>query len=172
MRTVNHCLLCGKTTIDATTAGRFVTTSCRACRAVLMIEFDPPDQPQLRARIERLEDADDAGTALAATPDVVHVVERSFRVRSIDERPTPRTRKIVPSFDRLHAADDGLPIHEGPITGGAQQLRRGVVGRGRELRGSSDALHDTSTGSRSPHRGFSQTHAVSSLRRSLNGSGV
>ena len=58
---VNRCLLCGQTAIDGKTHGRFVTTSCPACLAVLKIEFDPPDQPELRARIERLDNADDAG---------------------------------------------------------------------------------------------------------------
>ena len=79
MRPITRCLLCGEMPVDAKTTGRFVTTSCRACRAVLMIEFDPPDQPELRARLERL---DDGGTALARRPDVVHVEERSLRVRS------------------------------------------------------------------------------------------
>jgi hypothetical protein len=82
LRRVNRCLLCGETAIDTKTTGRFVTTSCSACRAVLMIEFDPPDQPGLRARIERLDDADDGGMAVARIPDVVHAEGRSFRVRS------------------------------------------------------------------------------------------
>jgi len=55
---VERCLICGHTSIGATTHGRFVTTSCADCRAVLQIEFDPPDQPGLRARIERLDDPD------------------------------------------------------------------------------------------------------------------
>jgi hypothetical protein len=55
---VQRCLICGHTEIGATTHGRFVTTSCADCRAVLRIEFDPPDQPGLRARIERLDDPD------------------------------------------------------------------------------------------------------------------
>ena len=79
---VTRCLLCGQTAIDAKTHGRFVTTSCRACLAVLTIEFDPPDQPELRARIERLDDADYEGTAPARMPDAVRVDGRSFRVRS------------------------------------------------------------------------------------------
>jgi hypothetical protein len=79
---VNRCLLCGRTAIDATTDGRFVTTSCRTCLAVLTIEFDPPDQPELRARIERLDDADNGGTPLAWMPETVHVDGRSFRMRS------------------------------------------------------------------------------------------
>ena len=79
---VNRCLLCGQTAIDVKIAGRFVTTSCPVCLAVLTIEFDPPDQPELRARIERLDDADDGGTPLEWNPEIVHVDERSFRVRS------------------------------------------------------------------------------------------
>jgi hypothetical protein len=51
-------LVCGRTSIDAKTQGRFVMTSCADCRAVLQIEFDPPGQPGLRARIERLDNAD------------------------------------------------------------------------------------------------------------------
>jgi hypothetical protein len=53
---VTRCLLCGHTAIDADVNGRFVTTSCSACLAVFVIEFDPPDQPELRARIERIDD--------------------------------------------------------------------------------------------------------------------
>jgi hypothetical protein len=47
----------------------------------LEIEFDPPEQPEVRARIERLDDACDGGTPLAWNPEMVHVDERSFRVR-------------------------------------------------------------------------------------------
>ena len=79
---VNRCLVCGQTAIDAKTDGRFVTTSCAVCLAVLTIEFDPPDQPELRARIERLDDADDGGTPRAWNPEMVHADGRSFRVRS------------------------------------------------------------------------------------------
>jgi hypothetical protein len=81
-RRVHRCLLCGEAAIDATTDGRFVTTSCRACFAVLTIEFDPPDQPELRARIERLDDAEDGGTPFAWTPEAVKVDARRLRVRS------------------------------------------------------------------------------------------
>jgi hypothetical protein len=55
---VNRCVLCGDTAITARVDGRFVTTSCSACDAVVIIEFDPPDEPQLRARIERIDDDD------------------------------------------------------------------------------------------------------------------
>jgi hypothetical protein len=56
LETVSRCLLCGYSAVDAVVDGRFVTMSCPACRAVLAIEFDPPDQPELRARIERIND--------------------------------------------------------------------------------------------------------------------
>jgi hypothetical protein len=79
---VNHCLLCGQTAIDTNVNGRFVTTSCRTCLGALTIEFDPPDQPELRARIERLDDAGDGGTPFEWMPKPVHVNVRSFRVRS------------------------------------------------------------------------------------------
>ena len=75
--TVNRCLLCGQAAIDAKMDGRFVTTSCLGCLAVLTIEFDPPDQPDLRARIERIDDADDGETPLAWLPEAVYVQRRS-----------------------------------------------------------------------------------------------
>ena len=52
---VKRCLLCGDAAIDANVDGRVVTTSCHACRAVLSIEFDPPDESTLRARIEQID---------------------------------------------------------------------------------------------------------------------
>jgi hypothetical protein len=55
-KSVSRCLLCGYKPVDADVDGRFVTTSCPACLAVLAIEFDPPDQPEVRARIERIND--------------------------------------------------------------------------------------------------------------------
>jgi len=57
-RRVSRCLICGRTAIEAKTQGRFVTTSCADCFAVLEIEFDPPDQPGIRARVQRLDDPD------------------------------------------------------------------------------------------------------------------
>jgi len=54
--TVTRCLLCGHKPVDATVNGRFVTTSCPACRAILAIEFDPPDELGVRARIERIDE--------------------------------------------------------------------------------------------------------------------
>jgi hypothetical protein len=49
-------LLCGHKPVDATVNGRFVTTSCPACGAILAIEFDPPAEPGVRARIERIDE--------------------------------------------------------------------------------------------------------------------
>jgi len=79
--TVTHCLLCGHTPIDTTTDGRIVAASCPACFAVLMIEFDPPDQPELRARIERIDEPETEHRAEVSVPRV-HAEARSFRVRS------------------------------------------------------------------------------------------
>ncbi len=53
-----RCLVCGHTPVDSDVDGRFTTTACDACLAVLIIEFDPPDQPGIRARIERIDDPD------------------------------------------------------------------------------------------------------------------
>jgi len=68
---VHRCLLCGHTAIDTNTIGRFVTTACPACRAELRIEFDPPDQPELRACIERIDDPDDDRVRRVAVPEFV-----------------------------------------------------------------------------------------------------
>ena len=51
---VRRCLLCGAAAIDAKSRGRVVKTTCLTCRAALIIEFDPPDDPTIRARIERV----------------------------------------------------------------------------------------------------------------------
>jgi hypothetical protein len=79
---VNRCVLCGETAPDTNTDGRFVTTSCPTCLAVFTIEFDPPDHPELRARIERLDDTDEGRMALARMREVVQDAGRSVRVRS------------------------------------------------------------------------------------------
>jgi hypothetical protein len=55
---VRRCLICGHEGISTTGEGRTVTTSCTQCRAVLKIEFDPPDEPAVRARIERIDEAE------------------------------------------------------------------------------------------------------------------
>ena len=53
---VHRCLLCGSGDVDATRDGRFVTTECRSCSAILRIEFNPPDDPEVRARVERIDE--------------------------------------------------------------------------------------------------------------------
>ena len=78
--TVARCLLCRHTPIDTTTDGRFVTASCPACLAVLLIEFDPPDQPELRARIERIDEPDPTNWAVVASARQAE--RRSLLVRS------------------------------------------------------------------------------------------
>jgi hypothetical protein len=57
-RRVRRCLLCHHVDVEIAVAGRFVTTTCRGCSVVLRIEFDPPDEPSLKARIERLDEPD------------------------------------------------------------------------------------------------------------------
>jgi hypothetical protein len=79
--TVTRCLLCGRTPIDTAADGRFVTASCPACLAILAIEFDPPDQPEIRARIERIDEPETERRARVGIPRV-HAEARSFRVRS------------------------------------------------------------------------------------------
>jgi hypothetical protein len=56
---VSRCLLCGHPAIHAIVNDRFVTTNCPACRATLVIEFNPPDEPEIRARIERVDTSSD-----------------------------------------------------------------------------------------------------------------
>ena len=53
---------------------------------------------------------------------------------AVTERATRAAFEIVPSFDRLDAVEDGLPIHEGAIANWAQELRGGCVRVGRERR--------------------------------------
>jgi hypothetical protein len=50
---VRRCLLCHDGNIEMG-VGRFVTTTCRACSGVLQ----SPDEPSLKARIERLDEPD------------------------------------------------------------------------------------------------------------------
>jgi hypothetical protein len=49
---VRRCILCGAAHINATTEGRTVTVECQACDAVFEVEYDPPDSPTVRGRIE------------------------------------------------------------------------------------------------------------------------
>jgi transposase-like protein len=58
--TVRRCLLCTSTSIRVETEDRFVRTRCDSCGAHLIIEFDPPGRPGIRAAIERVVDVDGA----------------------------------------------------------------------------------------------------------------
>jgi len=49
---VQRCVLCGTTAIFQRRSGRSDLVTCGVCGAVFEVEFDPPDEPQLRARIE------------------------------------------------------------------------------------------------------------------------
>jgi len=49
---VRRCILCGATRINAKTEGRTVTVHCQACDAMFEVEYDPPDSPTVRGRIE------------------------------------------------------------------------------------------------------------------------
>ena len=54
---VKSCVICGSHQIESRwSTERRVTTTCRACRRIVQIEFDPPDQPDIRGRIDVLFD--------------------------------------------------------------------------------------------------------------------
>jgi len=50
--TVRRCILCGDKHISATNEGRIVTVQCLTCDAIFTVEYDPPDSPTVRGRIE------------------------------------------------------------------------------------------------------------------------
>jgi hypothetical protein len=49
---VHRCVLCGTTAIFQRNSGRVDVVICRVCGAVFEVEFEPPDEPAVRARIE------------------------------------------------------------------------------------------------------------------------
>jgi hypothetical protein len=52
---IERCVLCRSSQIAVAHDGpRFVTTACQGCGAMVQVEFDPPDAPALRGRIELL----------------------------------------------------------------------------------------------------------------------
>jgi hypothetical protein len=52
---VKRCVLCRSHQISTSAAGeRYITASCTSCGAVVRVEFDPPDAPNIRGRIELL----------------------------------------------------------------------------------------------------------------------
>jgi hypothetical protein len=46
----------GQTRILTTTADRLVRVACRDCGAEFEVEFDPPDAPALKGRIEMIRE--------------------------------------------------------------------------------------------------------------------
>jgi len=55
--TVRRCIVCGQTRILTTTADRLVRVVCRHCGAEFEVEFDPPDAPALKGRIEIIQES-------------------------------------------------------------------------------------------------------------------
>jgi hypothetical protein len=52
---IRRCLLCRSSDVATRTEReRFVTATCRACGAVVRVEFNPPDGSGVRGRIEVL----------------------------------------------------------------------------------------------------------------------
>jgi hypothetical protein len=50
---VKSCVICGSHEIESRwSTERLVAVTCNACRRVVQIEFDPPDQPDVRGRID------------------------------------------------------------------------------------------------------------------------
>jgi transcription elongation factor Elf1 len=57
---VKHCVLCRSQNISVEPEHqRIAVVICRACGATVRIEFDPPDAPGLRGRIDVLVDPAD-----------------------------------------------------------------------------------------------------------------
>jgi hypothetical protein len=54
---VKSCVMCGSHEIEQRwSTERRVTITCTACGRIVQIEFDPPDQPDIRGRIDVLFD--------------------------------------------------------------------------------------------------------------------
>jgi len=51
---VERCVLCCSSQVAVARDGRLMTMACQACGAVVRVEFDPPDEPTVRGRIELL----------------------------------------------------------------------------------------------------------------------
>jgi|tagenome__1003787_1003787.scaffolds.fasta_scaffold19953763_1 uncharacterized Zn finger protein len=57
---VRRCVFCGRDDIVREREhDRIVTVECQSCGAVFRVEFDPPDEPDLRGRIDVLVDPND-----------------------------------------------------------------------------------------------------------------
>ena len=49
---LTQCVLCGAKEISAMVHGSTASVTCHACGAMFDVEHNPPDRPELRARIE------------------------------------------------------------------------------------------------------------------------
>jgi len=59
---VKSCVVCGSHEIELHwSTERVATITCKACRRVLQIEFNPPDQPDVRGRIDVVFDPETDG---------------------------------------------------------------------------------------------------------------
>ncbi len=59
---VERCVLCRSQNITTESENeRTVTAVCHACGATVRVEFDPPDAPELRGRIEVVVDPKKSG---------------------------------------------------------------------------------------------------------------
>jgi hypothetical protein len=65
---LRRCVLCGSDRITTETEReRVITSTCRACGGVVRVEFDPPEDPALRGRIEVLLDPRKKGRSARRT---------------------------------------------------------------------------------------------------------
>jgi hypothetical protein len=51
---IHRCTFCASTAIRVSGNGRILCVVCATCEAVFVVEFDPPDAPGIRGRIEAL----------------------------------------------------------------------------------------------------------------------
>jgi hypothetical protein len=95
--TVRRCVLCGSIDIVTTTEGRHVLVSCNRCRAELLVEFAPPDAPELRGAFRYY----------------------GHRVRTSQIKPN-LNRALTPFPTSLHIAGFPLPLTTACATGAAE----------------------------------------------------
>jgi hypothetical protein len=57
---IKRCILCRSEAVTTQVEQeRIVTAACHSCGATFRVEFDPPDEPHLRGRIDVLSDPHD-----------------------------------------------------------------------------------------------------------------
>jgi hypothetical protein len=52
---IRRCTFCASTAIRVSANGRILWVVCETCDAVFIVEFDPPDAPGIRGRIETVQ---------------------------------------------------------------------------------------------------------------------